>query len=78
MVPADDDKKSLQSTKSGSSKGSAKDVGKTLSSINNVFKTMGKALSQVHKEFDALEDDESLEEHSHAQFGTSVGGTQSY
>jgi hypothetical protein len=75
MVPADDDKKSVRSTKSGSSKGLAKDVGKTLSSINNAIKTMGKALSQVHKEFGALEDDESLEEQSHAQLGTVVSGT---
>ena len=42
MVPADDDEKSVRSTKSGSSKGSAKEVGKTLSSINNAFKTMAR------------------------------------
>ena len=50
MVPAEDNDKSVQSTKSGSSKGSAKDAGKTLSLINNAFKTMGKALSQELEE----------------------------
>jgi hypothetical protein len=75
MVPADDDEKSVWSTKSGSSKGLAKEVGKTLLSINNAIKSMGKTLSQVHKEFGALEDDESLEEHSHAQLSKAVSGT---
>ena len=75
MVPADDDEKLIQSTKSGSSKGLEKEVGKLLLSINNAFKTMGKALSQVHEEFGALEDNESLEEHSHAQLSKVVSGT---
>ncbi len=68
MVPADEEKstKPASSTKSASSKASSKEVGKTLSLINNAFKTMGKALSQVHEETGTLADDESFEEQPHA------------
>jgi len=52
MVPADEDTKSTKSlsTKGSSSKG---DMGKMFSSINNTFKTMGKAMSQVSKQIAA-------------------------
>jgi hypothetical protein len=69
MVLVDEEKstKPALSTKSESSKTLLKEVGKTLSSINNAFKTMGKALSQVHEEIGTLADDESFEKQSHAQ-----------
>jgi hypothetical protein len=76
MVPADEEKstKPASSTKSALSKASLREVGKMLSSINNAFKTMGKALSQVHKEIGTLADDESFEEQSHAQIGIVMCG----
>jgi hypothetical protein len=46
--------------------------------INNAFKTMGKALSQVHEEIGTLADDESFEEQSHAQIGMVMCGKTSY
>ncbi len=49
-----------------------------LSLINNAFKTMGKALSQVHEEIGTLADDESFEEQSHAQIGMVMCGKTSY
>ena len=49
-----------------------------LSLINNAFKTMGKALSQVHKEIGTLADDESFEEQSHAQIGMVMCSKTSY
>jgi hypothetical protein len=49
-----------------------------LSLINNSFKTMGKALSQVHTEIGTLADDESFEEHSHAQIGMIMCGKTNY
>ena len=49
-----------------------------LSPINNAFKTMGKALSQVHEEIGTLADDESFEEQSHAQIGMVMCGKTSY
>ncbi len=80
MVPADEEEstKPALSTKSASSKALSKEVGKTLSLINNVFKTMGKALSQVHKEIGTLADDESFEEQSHAQVGMVMCGKKGY
>ncbi len=48
-----------------------------LSLINNVFKTMGKALSQVHEEIGTLADDESFKEQSHAQIGMVMCGKKS-
>jgi hypothetical protein len=56
MVPADEEKstKPASSTKSALSKSLSKEVGKTLSLIINAFKTMGKAVSQVHKEIGTL------------------------
>jgi hypothetical protein len=76
MVPADEDKstKPASSTKSASSKALSKEVGKMLSLINNAFKTMGNALSQVHKEIGTLADDESFEERFHAQIGMVMCG----
>ena len=52
MVPADEETKS---NKSSSTKGSSSksDMGKMFSSINNTFKTMGKAMSQVSEEISA-------------------------
>ncbi len=80
MVPANEEKstKPASSTKSASSKTLSKEFGKTLSSINNAFKTMGKALSQVHEEIGTLADDESFEEQSHAQIGMVMCGKTSY
>jgi hypothetical protein len=49
-----------------------------LSLINNAFKTMGKALSQVHEEIGTLADDEDFKEQSHAQIGMVLCGRQSY
>jgi hypothetical protein len=79
MVPADEEKstKPALSTKSASSKTLSKEVGKMLSLINNAFKTMGKALSQVHEEIGILADDESFEEQSHAQIGMVMCGITS-
>jgi hypothetical protein len=74
MVAADDDK----STKLSPSKGPLKEVGKTLSLINNAFKTMGKALSQVHEEIGNIADGESFGEQSHAQVGMLDQGMQKY
>jgi hypothetical protein len=45
-----------------------------LSLINNAFKTMDKALSQVHEEIGTLADDESFEEQSHAQISMVMCG----
>jgi hypothetical protein len=80
MVPADEEKstKPASSTKSASSKTSLKEVGKTLSLINNAFKTMGKALIQVHEEIGTLADDESFEEQSRAQIGMVMCSKTSY
>ena len=49
-----------------------------LSLINNAFKTMGKALSQVHEEIGTLAKDESFEKQSHAQIGMVMCGKKSY
>jgi hypothetical protein len=64
MVPADEEKstKPALSTKSALSTTLSKEVDKMLSVINIAFKTMGKALSQVHEEIGTLADDESFEE----------------
>jgi hypothetical protein len=80
MVPADEKKstKPASFSKSASSKASSKEVGKRLFLINNAFKTMVKALSQVHKEIGTLADDESFEEQSHAQIGMVMCGKISY
>ncbi len=80
MVPADEEKstKPASSTKLVSSKTLSKEVGKTLSLINNAFKTIGKALSQVHEEIGTLADDESFEEQSHAQISMVMCGKTSY
>jgi hypothetical protein len=80
MVPADEEKstKPALSSKSAFSKALSKEVGKMLSLINNAFKTMGKALSQVHKEIGTLHDDQSFEEQSHAQISMVMCGTKSY
>jgi hypothetical protein len=61
MVPADDETKSNKSlfTK-GLSSSSKSDMGKMFSSINNTFKTMGKAMSQVSKEIAAYGDEDSI------------------
>jgi hypothetical protein len=79
-VPVDEEKstKPALSTKSALSKTLLKEVGKTLSSITNVFQTMGKALSQVHEEISTLADDESFEEQSHAQIGMVMCSKTSY
>jgi hypothetical protein len=76
MVPVDEEKstKLASSTKSASSKASSEEVGKMLSLINNAFKTMGKALSQVHEEIGTLADDEK----SHAQIGMVMCGKKRY
>jgi hypothetical protein len=80
MVPADEAKstKPASSTKSELSKALLKEVGITLSSINNAFKTIGKALSQVHNEIGTLADDESFKEQSHNQIGMVMCGSKSY
>jgi hypothetical protein len=80
MVPADEEKstKPASSSKSALSKALSKEVGKTYSSINNAFKNMGKALSQIHKKIGTLPDDESFEEQSHAQIGMVICGKTSY
>jgi hypothetical protein len=80
MVPADEEKstKPALSSKSASIKALSKEVGKMLSLINNAFKTMGKALSQVHEEIGTLADDESFEEQSHAQIGMVMCDKTSY
>jgi hypothetical protein len=79
-IPADEEKstKPASSTKSALSKALLKEVGKTLSLINNAFKTMGKALSQVHEDIGTLHDDESFEEQSHAQISMVMCGKKSY
>lgn len=64
---SDDDDKSCKSTKS---KKSSSDVGKMLTTINKQFKTMGKAMTQLHEEI-ADYDDDSIEEQSHVQLGCS-------
>jgi hypothetical protein len=80
MVPADEEKSTKQasSTKSASSKAVSKEVDKMLSLINNSFKTMGKAFSQVHEEIGTLAHDEDFKEQSHAQIGMVMCGRQTY
>ena len=70
MVPADDETKSNKSlfTK-GLSSSSKSDMGKMFSSINNTFKTMGKAMSQVSEEIAAYGDEDSIGAQSHALVG---------
>jgi hypothetical protein len=79
-VPVDEEisTKPALSSKSASSKASSKEVDKMLSLINNVFKTMGKALSQVHEDIGTLADDESFDEQSHAQIGMVMCSKTSY
>jgi len=67
MVAADDNK----STKTSSSKissmtGASGDVGKMFTSINKMFKTMGKAMSQVSEEIVAFGEEDSIGAQSHA------------
>ena len=68
MVPADEETKS---TKSLSTKGSSSknDMGKMFLFINNTFKTMGKAMSQVSKEIAAYGNADSIGAQSHALVG---------
>ena len=66
MVPADNDKKSTKSSSSKNSSLSSKSkslhMGNMFTSINNTFKTMGKATSQVSEEIGAFGDEDSIGE----------------
>jgi hypothetical protein len=68
MTPADDDDKSIKSTKSSSSKGKS-NIGKMFGETNKTIKTFGKAMSQVSEEYEHLADDSSIGAQSHAQVG---------
>ena len=82
LPPADDINKSTKSTKSSTSKGSSSkgssksDIGKMFGEMNNTIKTFGKAMSQVSKEFEHLDDNESIGAQSHAQ--VAVLGNRGY
>ncbi len=78
MVPADEETKSTKSSSSkGSSSSSKSDMGKMFLSINNTFKTMGKAMSQVSEEIAAFGDEDSIGAQSHALVGV-INGPSSY
>ena len=71
MVPADEETKSTKSSSiKGSSSSSKSDImGKIFSSINNTFKTMGRAMSQVSEEIAAYGNEDSIGAQSHALVG---------
>ena len=60
MTPADDDDKSIKSTKSSSSKGKS-NIGKMFGETNKTIKTFGKAMSQVSEELNTSQTTQALE-----------------
>ena len=70
MVPANEKTKSTKSLSSkGSLSSSKSDKGKMFLFINNTFKTMGKAMSQVSEEMAAYGDEDSIGAQSCALVG---------
>ena len=78
MVPANEETKSTKSLSTNGSLSSSKsDMGKIFLSINNNFKTMVKAMSQVSEEIAAYSDEDSIVAQSHALVRV-INGRSSY
>ncbi len=73
-----DDSSTWSSKSSMSSALSSKKKSKIMLTISKGFKTMGKAMSQIHKEELDISSNESSMEHSHAQSGRMQGERHSF